>query len=439
MRNRTFRTAATVLSLFIVVILAACGDDDMGLSRMDVEEIVRSELVAAQERQSAAAPPRHVPEEYTKFLVREAIDRYGSEGPDTTLAHYNTGESIDGQWYVFIGDPDGVFLAHAAQPDLVNRPVSDAVGPNGYPVGEAVAAVADEDGEWFSYTYPNPATGAVETKHSWIVSRHGLVFGSGWYELGPRKSDPAAYTQAFVRQALSLYDAVGLEDTLAYYNSSESIDGQWYVFIGDRDDVLVAHAFDPDLVGRHASEVVGPTGYPSGLAVLAVADVDGEWFSYTYPNPATGAIETKHSWIVAHDGLVFGSGWYEAGPRKSDAPAYTRALVQQALNLYDALGLEDTVAYYSSEVNVDGPWYVFIIGEDGRIIAHYDPERMGLDAGSLTDSAGRLYGPELVGATEEGDWVDYVKLNPETAREQQKHSWVVRHDGLIFGSGWYER
>ena len=439
MANGTFRAAVTVLALLTVVLMAACGDDDKGLSRMDVEEIVRSELAAAQERQSAVAPPKDMPGEYTKFLVREAIDRYESDGAAATFAHYNSEESIDGQWYVFIGDPDGVFLAHAANPDLVNRPVSDAVGPNEYPVGEAVSAVADEDGEWFSYTFPNPATGAVETKHSWVVSRHGLVFGSGWYEQGPRKSDPAAYTQTFVRQALNLYYAVGLEDTLAYYNSSESIDGQWYVFIGDRDDVLVAHAFNPDLVGRHASEVVGPNGYPSGLAVLAVADEDGEWFSYTYPNPATNAVETKHSWIVEHDGFVFGSGWYEAGPRKSDAPAYTRSLVQQALNLYDALGLEDTVAYYSSEVNVDGPWYVFIIGEDGRIIAHYDPERMGLDAGSLTDSAGRLYGPELAGATEEGDWVDYVKINPETGREQQKHSWVVRHDGLVFGSGWYER
>lgn len=309
MMNRTFRTVLAVSALLTLVLLAACGDDDRGLSRTNVEEIVRSELAASQEWQSATPPPRYVPEEYTKFLVIEAIDRYEADGPDTTLAHYNSDDSIDGQWYVFIGDPDGVFLAHAADPGLVNRPVSHAVGPNGYPVGEAVAAVADEDGEWFSYTYPNPATGAVETKHSWVVE---------------------------------------------------------------------------------------------------------------------------------HDGLVFGSGWYEDGPRKSDAPAYTRALIQQALNLYDVLGLGEAVAYYSSEISVDGPWYVFIIGEDGRIKAHYDPERMGLDAASLTDSEGRLYGPELVGATEEGDWVNYVKLNPETGLAQQKHSWVVRYDGLVFGSGWYE-
>ena len=307
--NHAYATAVTALALLVAALLVGCADDGGGLSRLEVEEIVRSELVEARDQQAAMAPPRYVPEEFTRFLVREAIGRYESEGLDATLAHYNSGESMDGQWYVFIGDPDGAMLAHAADPGLVDRPISAAVGPNAYPAGEALAAVADEDGEWFSYTYPNPSTGAVET---------------------------------------------------------------------------------------------------------------------------------KHSWVVRHDGLVFGSGWYEAGPRKADAPVYTRTLVRQALDLYDALGLRDSVAYYSSLVSVDGPWYVFIIGEDGRIIAHYDPERVGLDANTLTDSAGRLYGPELVETTEEGGWVDYVKLNPETGQEQQKHTWVVRHDGLVFGSGWYE-
>ena len=60
---------------------------------------------------------------------------------------------------------------------------------------------------------------------------------------------------------------------------------------------------------------------------------DGAWFDYTFPNPTTKGAETKHSWTVRHDGLVFTSGWYERGPRKSDAPAYTKAFVQQALNL----------------------------------------------------------------------------------------------------------
>ena len=39
--------------------------------------------------------------------------------------------------------------------------------------------------------------------------------------------------------------------------------------------------------------------------------------------------------------------------------------MQQAINLYEALDLEDTVAYYNTEESVDGQWYVFMIDEDG--------------------------------------------------------------------------
>ena len=376
---------------------------------------------------------------YTQSFVRQGLNLYDALGLEATLAYYNTEESLDGQWYLFIIDQDDVMLAHAANPDLVDRPASAAVGPNGYPAGEAVAAVADEDGAWFDYTFPNPASGAAETKHSWMVLHDGLVFGTGWYEGGPRKSDAPAYTQSFVRQGLNLYDALGLEATLAYYNTEESLDGQWYLFIIDQDDVMLAHAANPDLVDRPASAAVGPNGYPAGEAVAAVADEDGAWFDYTFPNPASGAAETKHSWMVLHDGLVFGSGWYERGPSKSDAPAYTKSFVQQALNLYDALGLEATMDYYSSKESVDGQWYVFIVDEDGYTIAHHNDKFVGRDPSLRVDAAGYFYGDDLLAATEEGRWVDYVLENPESDEDQQKHTWMVRHDGLLFGSGWYER
>ena len=83
-------------------------------------------------------------------------------------------------------------------------------------------------------------------------------------------------------------------------------------------------------------------------------------------------METKHSWVATHDGLIFGSGWYEPGPDKSDAPSYTRAFVQQATKLYDALGLEETLAYYNRPESIDGQWDVFIIDENDLVIGHPD-------------------------------------------------------------------
>ncbi len=117
---------------------------------------------------------------------------------------------------------------------------------------------------------------------------------------------------------------------------------------------------------------------------------------------------------------------------------YLCAFVDVALLGYESIGREATLAYYNSPESVEGQWYVFIIGEDGRIAAHYIPELVGADANELVDSEGYAYGPELLKASETGRWVSYLYLNPETGEEQRKHTWVVRLDGLIFGSGWYE-
>ena len=366
---------------------------------------------------------------------RTSTSPYGLE---ETVAYYNAKESVDGQWYVFIFDENQTILAHAPNPDLVGKHVSQGLGPNSYPTGSAVAASADQDGAWFDYTYANPVSGVVETKHSWVIIHDGITFGSGWYERGPGKSDAPAYTKAFVRQATNLYVALGLEETVAYYNAKESVDGQWYVFIFDENQTILAHAPNPDLVGKHVSQGLGPNSYPTGSAVAASADQDGAWFDYTYANPASGVVETKHSWVIIHDGITFGSGWYERGPGKSDAPAYTKAFVQQATNLYVALGLEETVAYYNTKESVDGQWYVFIIDPDGYTIAHHNPQFRGRDPSLRVDATGYFYGDDLQSATEAGHWVDYVLLNPESGENRQKHTWIVRHDGLLFGSGWYE-
>ncbi len=411
-------------------------DDAMIAAFMD--EMASGRLGGTAET-TTAVPPKWEPEEYTKHFVRSAIRRYESEGLDATVAHYNTKESVDGQWYVFILDRDDVMLAHAPNPDFVGRPPQEVTGPNNYPAGEAVASVAEEDGAWFSYTFPNPATGVIEAKHSWIVEYDGLTFGSGWYERGTQKSDAPGYTKQFVTRAIDLYDSVGRERTVEYYNSTDSIDGQWYVFILDRDDVMLAHAPTPDFVGRPPSEVTGPNNFPVGEAVASVAEEDGAWYSYTLANPATGIAEAKHSWIIEHDGLTFGSGWYERGTQKSDAPRYTKQFVTRAIDLYDAVGRERTVEYYNSTDSIDGQWYVFIIdAENGFTISHSNPKFIGRDPSLRIDATGHFYGNDLLTPSESGRWVDYVLTNPETGNDRQKHTWAVLHDGLIFASGWYE-
>ena len=127
-------------------------------------------------------------------------------------------------------------------------------------------------------------------------------------------------------------------------------------------------------------------------------------------------------------------------PAKGNAPAYTVWLVEQALDRYERDGLDATLDHYNSRASVDGPWYVIIADGDGLLTGHYDPEVRGqsLTGPIGTDVTGYEFGRAMVAAGEEGRWVSYVFTNPETGEQQRKHTWVVRHDGLLFGAGWYE-
>ena len=247
---------------------------------------------------------------------------------------------------------------------------------------------------------------------------------------------PGRFTQILVRAAINRYERDGRETTLQYYNSEESVDRQWYVFIFDEDETLIAHE-NSELLGLTAAEVNGPDGYPAGRMILAAASAKGAWVDYQFNNPATGHAEIKHSWVVRHDGLIFGSGWYEAAPSKTHMPgAFTQSFLDRALEMYRVLGREATLEYYNSPDSVDGQWYVFIIASDGTRLAHpLLPVGVNILDGD-PDPTGYHYRPDIVGV-EDRDWISYIFNNPERDQLERKHTWLVRRHGLIFAAGYY--
>ena len=61
---------------------------------------------------------------------------------------------------------------------------------------------------------------------------------SSW---GVTKADRPGYTVAMVEKALRIYDAKGREATVAYFNSPQSVDGEWYVFVRQAAHHLTVH------------------------------------------------------------------------------------------------------------------------------------------------------------------------------------------------------
>ena len=72
-----------------------------------------------------------------------------------------------------------------------------------------------------------------------------------------------------------------------------------------------------------------------------------------------------------------------------------------------------------------------------RLANPFATDLVGTDISGLTDENGVEYGLEIRNAGRRGDWVSYLFREPLTGGERQKHSFVKRYDGLVFGSGYY--
>ena len=135
-----------------------------------------------------------------------------------------------------------------------------------------------------------------------------------------REAEPGLYTKAFVAEAIRRYDAEGRDATIAHFNTTDSVDGEWYLFIISEAGEVLVHSAIPENVGLFVEKPLGidANGYDFGAAMLAVTEA-GSWISYDYENPTRGNfLETKHAWVMRHDGLIFGSGWYQV--IRYDAP-----------------------------------------------------------------------------------------------------------------------
>ncbi len=394
---------------------------------------------------------------YTVHMVEKALRLYKAKGREATVAYYNTPESVDGEWYVFIFDESDQLIAHA-NPDLIGMDLKGDLGldTTGYRFGDLMLT-ATEEGLWVDYVFANLVSGNQEYKHAYVVRHDGLLIGSGWYQVlpdvsrsAPTKADRPGYAVHLVEQAIRRYDTAGRDATLEYLNSAANLDGEWYVFLIDENDIVIGHPRE-ELRGQYGrgNEIgelgVDITGYQYGELLHSVNE-DGLWVDYFFLNPATGDHEYKHTWVVRHDGLIFGSGWYQIlpglnlTPTKAHRPGFTVAMVEQALRHYDAHGRDATVAHYNTPESVDGEWYVFIFDENDKLIAHANPDLLGMDLkGDLgLDTTGYRFGDLMLTATEEGLWVDYMFANLVSGNQEYKHAYVVRRDGLLFGSGWYQ-
>ncbi len=427
--------AFAALALLLPTLLTSCGDEDTvavsELTRTDVEEIVRSEVARATPASdlSGAEVERIVNEAVADLpqpeLTRLDVEQIVQSAIDAAMIQMSAQQSVDTP----LTPTDVEQIVQAAIADLPESQPSLTAGE--------IQAIIQA-----SMPEPGPTLAEVEELLRQAISKAvepGLTLeevrrlARNAVASIPPRSSPAEFTKFFVQNAISRYNEEGLPSTIAHYSSRPSVDGQWFVFIVDENDKVIAH-HNPGLIGEDLNGPFGvdANGYSFGRDFLSATE-QGKWVSYVSRNPETGGVgdfEIKNVWVVKQDDLLFASGWH------INANDFTTQLVSVAIDAFrygglqatldhfaspdSALaGLETAIAYYNQAESVDGQWSVFIANESGRFVAHSNPELIGT-------GAEELFGPEIFNAPESGTWITTAS----------SHVYVASYGGLIFGSGW---
>lgn len=363
----------------------------------------------------------------TQDYVQRAIDFFDREGREATIQFYDSRESLDGQFYLFLIDENDIYLAHPIFPHLKGTDIKNVVGSDGYELGKEIAK-ATEAGHWVEYLWPHPVTRVEGPKSAWVIRHGGLIFASGYYDPGTEAEDPAwkganpqEYTVTYVEQAIARYDRDGLEAMKNYYNSVASFEGQWYLFVMDADDIYIVHPLLPHLIGTDIKVLVDSTGFELGKA-FANATAEGNWIEYLWPHPITLQDAPKVGYAKRHDGLIFASGYYPV----SDPQETTQDYVARAIAFYDREGLEATVAHYGSKESIEGQWFLTMFDLEYTVLLDpLEPSLIGKPSGIEID------------ADENGVWSTHTSLGLTSSESDVIHIWAVIHDNLIFVSGYF--
>lgn len=117
-------------------------------------------------------------------LVHKAVrhrQQISREGFIRDLTHPGQGFH-DRDMYVFALDRAGHYMAFGGNPAKVGTRVQDIPGIDGQGLLEAIVAQAEREPGWVEYDITNPATGAVQTKMSYVQQVDDLYVGCGVYK-----------------------------------------------------------------------------------------------------------------------------------------------------------------------------------------------------------------------------------------------------------------
>ncbi|MBA5607785.1 cache domain-containing protein [Duganella sp. FT3S] len=121
-------------------------------------------------------------------MVRKAAEYLKKNGKEKAYAEFNNpkGQFIDRDLYIFSfsANGDGIETANGANPRLVGKNVLELRDADGrYMIKDILAIGMSKAGKgWVDYKWPNPATGKIDGKRTYVERVDDVIIGCGIYK-----------------------------------------------------------------------------------------------------------------------------------------------------------------------------------------------------------------------------------------------------------------
>ena len=247
-------------------------------------------------------------------LLDAAVAFLKHNGASEAFAAFNDpkGSFVNGPYYVYVVDTDGFMHANGGtQLALAGNSAIDMRDAAGKPlVRDLLSAASQAATGSVQYRWLNPEDHQIEVKTSLYSKVDGYVVSVGYYT--PRATQAEA--QALLTRAVSFLKETSPEIAYASFNNPQGgfmQDDQYVFVVGLNDGKYRASGAAPQLNGMDVRGMKDAAGHALFAQMISLAKKKGSGMvDYVWRNPATNAVESKHTLVQRVGDVLLGVGYY---------------------------------------------------------------------------------------------------------------------------------